>query len=59
MARERSAGAVIFRKIDGEIRYLLLHYHYKTYFWDFPKGNMEEGEREDATVRREVREETV
>lgn len=58
MVRERSAGAIIFRKTESGIRYLLLHYHYKTYYWDFPKGNIEEGEREEDTARREVKEET-
>lgn len=58
MVEEKSAGAVIFRKMESGIRYLLLHYHYKTYFWDFPKGNIEKGESEEATVKREVKEET-
>ena len=58
MVRERSAGAIIFRKMESGIRYLLLHYHYKTYFWDFPKGNIEKGESEEETARREVKEET-
>jgi len=58
VVRERSAGAVIFRKTESGIRYLLLHYHYKTYYWDFPKGNIEEGEREEDAARREVKEET-
>ena len=58
MVRERSAGAIISRKMEGGIRYLLLHYHYKTYFWDFPKGKIEKGEREEDAARREVKEET-
>lgn len=58
MVRERSAGAIIFRRMEGRIRYLLLHYCYKTYYWDFPKGNIERGEQEKDTVRREVKEET-
>jgi len=58
MAQERSAGAVIFRKEDGEIKYLLLHYKYKTEYWDFPKGNVEEGEDEKETAQREAKEET-
>jgi len=44
--------------MESGIRYLLLHYHYKTYFWDFPKGNIEKGESEEETARREVKEET-
>jgi 8-oxo-dGTP pyrophosphatase MutT (NUDIX family) len=57
MIKEKSVGAVIFRK-DKEIKYLLLHYRYKTDYWDFPKGNIEKGEEEEDTVRREIKEET-
>jgi 8-oxo-dGTP pyrophosphatase MutT (NUDIX family) len=53
---ERSAGAVLFRE-DKERLYLLLHYQAE--HWDFPKGNIEEGEEELDTVRREVKEETA
>jgi len=56
MPLEKSAGAVIFRSEDNTKYYLLLHY--KSQHWDFPKGNIEKGEREAETVRREVREET-
>ena len=55
MKKERSAGAVIFRK-DKEIKYLLLHY--EAGHWDFPKGHVEEKEAELDTIKREVREET-
>ena len=58
MATERSAGAVIFRRFGKGILYLLLHYHFKTDYWDFPKGNIESGEAEEETVKREVKEET-
>ena len=53
---EKSAGAVIFRKEDDKIYYLLLHY--QGGHWDFPKGNIEKGEKLEDTVRREVKEET-
>ena len=66
MPKETSAGAVIFRKEsffakasegrDSEIYYLLLHYTAK--HWDFPKGHIEEGEKEEDTVKREIKEET-
>ena len=56
MLEERSAGAILFSKNDGSVEYLLLHYH--AGHWDFPKGNVEEGENELDTVRREVKEET-
>ena len=32
--------------------------NYPTGHWDFPKGNVEEGEAEMETIRREVKEET-
>ena len=56
MGREKSAGAVIFRKEHGAAKYLLLHY--ESGHWDFVKGNVEHGEDELETVKREAREET-
>jgi len=56
MQEERSAGAVLFNLKDKEPIYLILHY--TAGHWDFPKGNIEEGEDELTTVRREVKEET-
>ncbi len=57
MAEERSCGAIIF--FEGkERKYLLLHYRYKTEYWDFVKGNIEQGESEKETAAREAREET-
>lgn len=56
MPLEKSAGAVIFRKENKKIYYLLLHYQWG--HWDFPKGNIEKGEELKDTVKREVREET-
>lgn len=56
MRYERSAGAVIFRRNEGRVRYLLLHY--PAGHWDFVKGNIEKGESEVETVRRETEEET-
>ena len=53
---ETSAGAVIFRKVNGERLYLLLHY--PSGHWDFVKGKMEEGESTHQTVIRETQEET-
>ncbi len=56
MQEERSAGAVLFNIKDKEPIYLVLHY--TAGHWDFPKGNIEDGEDELTTVRREVKEET-
>ena len=55
MRKERSAGAVVFRK-EKEIKYLLLHY--EEGHWDFPKGHIEENESGLAALKREVEEET-
>ena len=55
MKREKSAGAIVFRK-EKEPKYLLLHYEAK--HWDFPKGNIESKEEELETVKREIEEET-
>jgi len=52
---ERSRGAVIFRKRDNVILYLILHY--PSGHWDFVKGNLEEGESDVDTVKRESKEE--
>lgn len=53
---ELSAGTVLFNQNNDKIEYLLLNY--PTGHWDFPKGNVEEGEAEMETIRREVKEET-
>ena len=55
MLREKSCGAVIFRK-DAKTKYLLLNY--AAGHWDFVKGNVETGEGEKDTVVRELQEET-
>jgi bis(5'-nucleosidyl)-tetraphosphatase len=57
MPAEHSAGAVIVN-INGSPKYLLLHYHYKKDFWDYPKGHIEEGETAEQAAEREVTEET-
>jgi len=56
MLKERSAGAVIFRKEGQETYYLLLYY--EGGHWDFPKGNIEKGETPEETAVREIQEET-
>lgn len=62
MPIEKSAGAVIFRKDDGNIYYLLLCYlprsQVKKEHWGFPKGHIEKGENIYETIIREVEEET-
>lgn len=51
-----SAGIIIFRRVEGELKFLFLYRSRGT--WDFPRGRMEEGERSWQTAFREVREET-
>jgi len=56
MIEETSSGVVLFRKEDGKILFLLLHY--PSGHWDFVKGKMEKGESPHDTAIRETREET-
>lgn len=57
MIEEISAGAVVyFEPHAANRRYLALHY--PAGHWDFPKGGVEDGETEEQTARREIREET-
>lgn len=54
---ETSCGAVVYRIINGEVRFLLIK-NKRSLNWGFPKGHMERGEDEHATAYREVLEET-
>jgi 8-oxo-dGTP pyrophosphatase MutT (NUDIX family) len=56
MVYEHSAGAVIFRKENGQLLYLLLHY--EEGHWGCSKGHTEKAETNQETARREIREET-
>lgn len=56
MMREKSAGAVIFRRVGQKNKYLLLHY--ESGHWDFPRGHIERGETEQEAAAREIEEET-
>lgn len=56
MPRENSAGAIIFRMVNDEPHYLLLHY--PSGHWEFVKGHVEEGENAQETLKREAQEET-
>ncbi|GEM_PF-92243 len=58
---ERSAGIIPFRRLDEKIEFLLLHSQMvrnPDAAWEFPKGGIEDGEEENETAVREVREET-
>lgn len=51
-----SAGIIVFRRVEGELKFLFLYRARGT--WDFPRGRMEAAERSWQTAFREVREET-
>ena len=53
--QEKSAGAVIYRKEEGRINYLVLLYG--AGHWDYVKGHVEPDEEEEETVMRETEEE--
>ena len=54
---ERSCGAVIFRRTEHELRFLLIK-NRRSAHWGFPKGHVENYETAEQTARREVLEET-
>ena len=55
MIYEKSCGAVVFTRINNEIKYLLIRN--LTGIYGFPKGHVEQGETEEETALREVFEE--
>ena len=59
MANEKSCGAIVFEYENDIRKYLILRGTgiYEGYY-SFPKGHMEEGETEQETAIREVKEET-
>lgn len=57
MKRIISAGAIVFRREPGGEPKFLLLYHGRNY-WNFPKGQLEEGERAMNAFVRELEEET-
>ena len=54
---ECSCGAIVYRIINGEVRFLLIK-NKRSLNWGFPKGHMERGENETQTAYREILEET-
>lgn len=56
MPKEKSCGAIVFKKQKDGIKYLLLHYG--AGHWDFPKGRQEKNETEEQAALREIKEET-
>lgn len=58
MKREKSCGALVYRKQDDREPELLLIKHRYGGHWSFPKGHVEAGENEVETALREILEET-
>ena len=56
MTYEKSCGAVVYCQKDNDIKYVLVCE--RSGYWVFPKGHMEEGETEQETALREIKEET-
>lgn len=56
MVNEKSCGAVVVKKDNGEIKFLLIKQHDE--YWHFPKGHVEDKETEIDTAIREIKEET-
>lgn len=53
---EKSVGAVVFRRENNQIAYLLLNHGGD--YWNFSKGHMEAKEIDEETLCREIEEET-
>ena len=53
MEQEKSCGAIVINKNNK-----ILLVYYNAGHWDFPKGHIENGETEEQTAIREVKEET-
>lgn len=57
LIEEFSAGAVVFRKEQENILFLLI-YSARNKAWGFPKGHIDQNESENEAAKRETKEET-
>ena len=57
MTYEKSCDGIVYRKFHGNTEILLIK-HIKSGYWSFPKGHVENGETEEETAKREIKEET-
>lgn len=55
VAYEKSCGAVVFTRVDGQVKFALVQQLQG--FYGFPKGHIEAGESEQETALREIFEE--
>ena len=55
MKKERSCGAVVFTRVGGALRFVLVCS--RTGVYGFPKGHSEPGETPEKTALREIKEE--
>lgn len=53
-----SAGAIILREIEGELKIALAHHQRTDKSWVLPKGHVEEGETIEEAALREIHEES-
>lgn len=53
-----SAGAIILREVEGDLKVALAHHPRATKAWVLPKGHVEEGETIEQAALREIYEET-
>jgi predicted NUDIX family NTP pyrophosphohydrolase len=61
MARERSAGCLVYRLVEGKLQFLLVHptkASFRKRLFGIPKGLLEEGEEALRAAQRETLEET-
>ena len=56
MKKEKSCGAVVIKKENDELKFLIIRQ--TDGYWGFPKGHVEENETEEETSIREIKEET-
>ncbi len=56
MKVEKSCGAIVFTREHGEIKYVIVRS--LEGYYGFPKGHVEDGETEQETAVREIKEET-
>lgn len=59
MKIKRGVTGIVYSEKNGKRYFLLLHRVLNWKGWEFPKGGIEEGEKLEETVLREIQEETA